>query len=85
MSDVQHTNLHYSIYKNLFISEVDCSNIRDAAALILSADPLDSVCNAYIGATIAYLDKVSLLATLTQCPLVAQRRAELADRALKKR
>ena len=85
MSDVKHTNLHYSLYKNLFISEADARTIRDFAALELASDPLHSVPNAYILAVLNFIDGLGRFDGTGLCIVSAQRRAELADRALTSR
>lgn len=51
----------YTLYKRLFISEADTTLIRSNAVDIISRDPSHSIPNAYIEATLAYLDSKNML------------------------
>ncbi len=73
--------LRHTLYKKLFISEADAALIRSEAISIFNNDSGACICNAYIEATLAYLDQAGLLGSIEVLDADSgPRRAEIASR-----
>ena len=71
-------NIRHTLFNNLFISELDAAAIRSDAVATITADRYDSVCNAYIEATLNYLASRNLLNLSSQDAVAAARLADVA-------
>lgn len=74
------SNVRYTLFKRLFISEDEVAQIRSHAVDIINEDPLACVPNAYIEATLNFLYHRDHLTNLDKLDADgALRKAELAS------